>query len=38
MFGVVPVAGDVFDVMFRANRRNVRILRDHLDRVGLRDR
>jgi hypothetical protein len=34
LFGAVPVAGDVFDVMFRANRRNVRILRDHLDRVG----
>jgi hypothetical protein len=34
MIGVVPVAGDVFDVMFRANRRNVRILREHLDRVG----
>jgi hypothetical protein len=34
MIGVVPVAGDVFDVMFRANRRNVRILREHLDRAG----
>jgi hypothetical protein len=34
MIGVVPVAGDVFDVMFRANRRNVRILREHLDRTG----
>jgi ABC-type spermidine/putrescine transport system permease subunit II len=33
-FGIVPVAGDVFDVMFRANRRNVRILREHLDRAG----
>lgn len=32
--GIVPVAGDVFDVMFRANRRNVRILREHLDRTG----
>lgn len=32
--GAVPVAGDVFDVMFRANRRNVRILREHLDRAG----
>jgi hypothetical protein len=32
--GIVPVAGDVFDVMFRANRRNVRILREHLDRAG----
>jgi hypothetical protein len=34
LIGVVPVAGDVFDVMFRANRRNVRILRAHLDRAG----
>jgi hypothetical protein len=34
MVGIVPVAGDVFDVMFRANRRNVRILREHLDRAG----
>lgn len=32
--GIVPVAGDVFDVMFRANRRNVRILREHLERAG----
>ncbi len=34
MIGVVPVAGDVFDVMLRANRRNVRILREHLERDG----
>jgi hypothetical protein len=34
VIGVVPVAGDVFDVMFRANRRNVRILREHLERDG----
>jgi hypothetical protein len=33
-FGIVPVAGDVFDVMFRANRRNVRTLREHLERDG----
>ena len=32
MIGVVPVAGDVFDVLWRANRRNVRILREHFDR------
>jgi hypothetical protein len=25
--GLVPVAGDAFDVMFRANMRNMRILR-----------
>jgi hypothetical protein len=29
--GVVPIAGDAFDVAFRANRRNVRILRDYFD-------
>ncbi len=34
LVGAVPVAGDVFDVMFRANRRNVRILREHLERAG----
>ncbi len=28
--GAVPLAGDVFDVMWRANRRNVRLLREHL--------
>jgi C4-dicarboxylate transporter len=27
--GAVPVLGDLFDVAFRANRRNVRILREH---------
>jgi hypothetical protein len=32
--GAVPIAGDVFDVAFRANRRNVRILRDHFDGRG----
>jgi len=30
--GAIPVLGDVFDVTFRANRRNVAILRDHLER------
>jgi hypothetical protein len=29
--GAVPVAGDAFDVMWRANRRNVRLLREWLD-------
>jgi hypothetical protein len=32
MIGAVPVAGDVFDVLWRANRRNVRILREHFER------
>ncbi|MFZ5690330.1 MAG: DUF4112 domain-containing protein [Pseudomonadota bacterium] len=34
LFGAIPVAGDVFDAMFRANRRNVSILRAHLERAG----
>ena len=30
--GMVPVAGDAFDVMFRANMRNMRLLRQWVDR------
>jgi hypothetical protein len=30
--GTVPVAGDAFDVLFRANMRNVRMLRRWIDR------
>lgn len=32
--GLVPVAGDLFDAAFKANRRNVRLLRTHLERTG----
>jgi hypothetical protein len=32
--GAVPIAGDAFDVFFRANRRNVAILRAHFARTG----
>ena len=32
--GSVPFVGDAFDVAFRANRRNVRILRDYLEGSG----
>ena len=30
MVGSIPIAGNVFDVFFRSNQRNVRILLDHL--------
>src|SRR5215213_3223048 len=30
--GAVPLAGDMFDVLFRANKRNMRIVRDHVAR------
>jgi hypothetical protein len=32
VFGSVPLAGDAFDVLWRANRRNMRLLRDWLER------
>jgi hypothetical protein len=32
--GAVPIAGDAFDIYFRANRRNVALLREHFARVG----
>jgi CheY-like chemotaxis protein len=34
LLGAVPLAGDVFDVLFRANRRNMRLLLEHLKREG----
>jgi len=36
IFGAVPIAGDAFDVFFRANRRNVALLREHFARTGYR--
>ncbi|HEX7929454.1 MAG TPA: DUF4112 domain-containing protein [Sphingomicrobium sp.] len=30
--GAIPVAGDLFDLVFRSNSRNLKILRRHLDR------
>ena len=30
--GAVPLAGDAFDVLWRANRRNMRLLREWLER------
>lgn len=32
LVGSVPILGDVFDVAFRSNRRNVSLLRQHLAR------
>jgi hypothetical protein len=33
-FGSVPIAGDVFDVFWRSNLRNMKIVRDHLEKHG----
>jgi hypothetical protein len=35
LVGAVPVLGDIFDVAFKANMRNLRIIEEHL---GQRDR
>ena len=32
--GAVPFLGDLFDAAYKANRRNVRIVLDHLERTG----
>ena len=34
LVGAVPVVGDMFDVMWKANRRNLRMLREHFEREG----
>lgn len=30
--GAVPIAGDAFDLLFRSNTRNLRIVKKHLDK------
>ena len=32
--GSVPVVGDAFDVLFRANMKNMALLRRHLEKKG----
>ena len=33
--GAIPVLGDAFDVMFRANMKNMALLRRHMEKRGL---
>ena len=35
VLGSVPLLGDVFDVFYRSNRKNVALLRAHIDKHGL---
>ena len=30
--GAIPIAGDIFDVLFKSNTRNLKLLLDHLER------
>jgi len=34
-FGAIPLIGDLFDFAWRANRKNVRLVLDHLEENGL---
>ncbi len=34
-FGAIPVVGDAFDVLFRANMKNMALLRRHMEKRGL---
>ena len=36
VIGAIPVAGDVFDIMFRANQKNMALLRGHVEKRGYR--
>jgi hypothetical protein len=36
LVGAIPVVGDLFDVAFRANLRNMRLLRKHFDNLERR--
>ena len=36
LVGAIPFLGDAFDVMWRANRRNMTLLRNYLDREARR--
>jgi hypothetical protein len=33
--GVIPLVGDAFDLMFRANMKNMALLRRHMEKRGL---
>ena len=34
--GAIPVVGDAFDIMFRANMKNMTLLRRHMEKRGLK--
>ncbi len=33
LIGLIPFAGDIFDIAYKANRRNIALLRAHLDKT-----
>lgn len=37
VLGSIPILGDIFDVAYKSNRRNVALLKAHLEKHGRRD-
>lgn len=37
LIGTVPILGQIFDIVFKSNNRNVELLRRHLENQRLRD-
>jgi Domain of unknown function (DUF4112) len=37
VIGAVPFLGDVFDVAYKANKKNIALLKKHIDKHGLRN-
>ncbi len=37
LLGTIPLIGDLFDMAFKSNRRNVELLRRHLERKHMKD-
>lgn len=35
LIGLVPLIGDLFDVGWKANKRNVKIMRDHIEKQNI---
>ena len=36
-FGAIPIAGDLFDMAYKSNQRNLRIVTDHLEKQHPRE-
>jgi hypothetical protein len=33
LIGLIPLVGDIFDIAYKANRRNIELLKRHLERA-----
>ena len=35
LIGIVPLIGDLFDIGWKANRKNIKIMRDHIEKQNI---